>query len=42
MKKQINKYALVLLIVFFGLGVTNAQTQDEIIGKWDLEVTERG
>ena len=38
MKKQMNKYALVLLTAFFGFGMINAQTQDEIIGKWDLEV----
>ena len=38
MKKQMNKYALMLLTAFFGFGITNAQTQDEIIGKWDLEV----
>ena len=38
MKKQMNKYALMLLTAFFGFGMMNAQTQDEIIGKWDLEV----
>ena len=42
MKKQMNKYALVLLTAFFGLGLTNAQTQEEIIGKWDLEVIKDG
>jgi hypothetical protein len=42
MKKQMNKYALVLLTAFFGLRLTNAQTQEEIIGKWDLEVIKDG